>query len=287
MISKSKYWINRFSRIYPVYFLALVFVAIYYYGIDRSIFTSFNLRFPFELLLLQSWIGKTSLNFPGWSLSVELFFYLCFPFFIFWFSRKRSFRLAILGLLLFLIGQLLYFYIANKFPLNSRLRLAFDYFPLLNISTFAIGGITGILWVRHQAQLTGKLWLSKLIAYGLACIGFLLIIRLLDFNNLHHNGLLSLVYSCFLIGFSLPSAFTRVLGNKYFVYLGDISYSIYILQYPVWLFYRYCFKQENGWQGYHFWGYLVGLIVVSAFVYSTYEKKMQQYFRTILTKTKE
>ena len=75
----SVFLINRFSRIYPLYFLALLFfLIISHLTWQQEIFTSKSLL---SALLLQSWFSgeELSLNYPGWSLSNEIFFYICFP----------------------------------------------------------------------------------------------------------------------------------------------------------------------------------------------------------------
>ena len=72
----KSYWLARFARIYPVYLIAFLLIAVTKLN-EPDITTSLLLNAS----LLQSWIPDyaLSLNSPGWSLSVEAFFYLCFP----------------------------------------------------------------------------------------------------------------------------------------------------------------------------------------------------------------
>jgi peptidoglycan/LPS O-acetylase OafA/YrhL len=85
--SIARFAVARFSRIYPAYCIGLLLVMPFVvYRLARA----FSLdALSVEALtgflnwtLLQSWIPQMALtwNDPGWSLSNEAFFYLCFPF---------------------------------------------------------------------------------------------------------------------------------------------------------------------------------------------------------------
>ena len=81
---------NRVARVYPVYLLGfLSMIALPLLKNDVNIFKAF-----FGVTLLQSWIPgyAMSYNFPGWSVSVEFFFYATFPFLINHIYHKFSFK---------------------------------------------------------------------------------------------------------------------------------------------------------------------------------------------------
>ena len=89
-ISLRNYFQSRFARIYPAYLFSLVLTfPFFYFGalkmqVPFFAFASqhFVLSSVLVLLLLQSWIPAAALawNPVAWSLSVEAFFYLVFPF---------------------------------------------------------------------------------------------------------------------------------------------------------------------------------------------------------------
>ena len=87
-IVAKDYYKKRFARIYPLYFLSLILYLVFcndYINNSSKLYS-----FLSSLFLIQAWIPKfaSDFNFPGWSLSVEVFFYLIFPFFI---NKIRSY----------------------------------------------------------------------------------------------------------------------------------------------------------------------------------------------------
>ena len=79
------FWRNRLIRLYPLYILAFVLTCVYYYD---SLFKIKPEKILANIFILQSWIPKyaQSFNYVAWSMTVEIFFYLFFPFFLIWCS---------------------------------------------------------------------------------------------------------------------------------------------------------------------------------------------------------
>ena len=83
--STKQYFINRFARVYPLYIFSIIIILFIFH------FQSININeLILNITMLQSWVPKmaTTLNYPAWSLSVELFFYISFPL-IFRYLKKR------------------------------------------------------------------------------------------------------------------------------------------------------------------------------------------------------
>jgi peptidoglycan/LPS O-acetylase OafA/YrhL len=82
--SRRSFWAARFARVYPVYLLSLVlnwpfrndgpFHIMLSRGAMAATLTATQTWNPHFFYLAQAW------NPPAWTLSVEAFFYLCFPF---------------------------------------------------------------------------------------------------------------------------------------------------------------------------------------------------------------
>ena len=88
--NRLHFWEARFARIYPVYFLSLMLA----FWFERGLSLGTRLA---VLGMVQAWDPRApqltgAWNYPAWTLSVEAFFYLCFPFLLPWMSRKLSTR---------------------------------------------------------------------------------------------------------------------------------------------------------------------------------------------------
>ena len=85
----AAYGVARLARVLPVYALSLLVVAPF---IAADAFPPSGERataLASYVLLLQGWTGRLAFNWntPAWSLSCEMFFYLCFPLVIVWLGR--------------------------------------------------------------------------------------------------------------------------------------------------------------------------------------------------------
>ncbi|MGV0925571.1 acyltransferase family protein [Empedobacter tilapiae] len=80
-INSKKYYINRLARIYPLHILSMLLV-IFFILLEIINNNIPKLAVLNHILLIQAWIPRTALtlNAPAWSISVETFFYLLFPF---------------------------------------------------------------------------------------------------------------------------------------------------------------------------------------------------------------
>lgn len=100
----SRFYLKRFFRIAPLYYLVLVFVALSpwvregfglwqrfdpgtYYSPDRADFSPANLALHFSFLFGLSKHASTSTLLPDWSLSLEMQFYAVFP--LIWLAIQR------------------------------------------------------------------------------------------------------------------------------------------------------------------------------------------------------
>ena len=98
-ISFLSYMQKRFARIYPVTFLA-AFLLLCLKSIEFFVFPEkSDLRitdFFLSISLQQAWIPSKAMSFntPAWSITVEWFFYLCFPFLFNRFYKRPNLKMS-------------------------------------------------------------------------------------------------------------------------------------------------------------------------------------------------
>jgi peptidoglycan/LPS O-acetylase OafA/YrhL len=211
---------HRVARIFPLHVTILGFMAITIpmlqnAGIGAGKSGSFNLSsLPMHFTLTSTWFGlPIGWNAPSWSLSVELAGYFLFPIGLVA-VRGRSRRLLMLLLCVLLTGQGLLLTLAD-FPNTGVLALSRGFLGL------------GVGMTLRSATLE-----QKLPFVGLAAITLLGL-------TLAGQPALAVVPSAYLIGaLAAPGRepTIRVMSWAPIVWLGRISFSIYLLHIPMLLF---------------------------------------------------
>ena len=305
---RLRFAIARFSRIYPAYLLGLLCIApLMAYRVAKEFspanaFTETILGL-LNLTLLQSWLPQTALswNDPGWSLSNEAFFYACLPFVgvAIWRARSPGNFIACLAGLwgLSLLAPLWAVWlpvegfgnVAAIGPMESASPWTniVRYDPLIRLPEFCIGILTGRLffWMQTNGpRMDGRG--DLLYLPGIAIV-------LLFTSQAHripypviHNGLLTPVYACIVLGFALSGGMAaRWLSARGAVFLGNASYSMYILHVPVfgWLsivWRRALHLETTGplWLAV----YLCTVVAVSSLVYKTVEEPFHHRLKRTL-----
>jgi Predicted acyltransferases len=235
------YAVARMARILPLYFLALAVCA----GLG-------HFQQPFSGLLngflLQAWVPFYALtgNGPGWSISVEVFFYALFPWLVTGFlgSRGSAMWLLVLTGTVFVMVQSGLIWLRSSSAYHeiqpSVPHELIFYFPLSHLPSFLMGVWVGAM-TRNRQVGTGRVaWLFDL--------GFLLLLGLLvriAWDRVAHEwrlGGVPLLYDASLLGplfalmlyFSLFGRFVpRLFASRSWQVLGQSSYAIYIMQVPI------------------------------------------------------
>ena len=281
-VEYRNYYVNRLARIYPVYFIALLLSTI---GHLRSIL---SLNFSLHTLLIQSWVPGhvLTLNFPGWSLSNETFFYLSFPILLNYFYKKLnliSVTIALIIAFIVLKGTamgLLHSSFYKGFPSNSHDFIFYN--PILNISDFILGNLLGLLFLKIPKQYFKR--------YDLIVI-FIVVIAFLMMGLNIALPFIPLVFACLILFMSLNSNgyLSKLFSLKPLVLLGEASYGIYILMIPVFsLVERLSSKVglAKASKGTVFYLSLIILVSVSILSYKLIEIPARNYIKSKLGKVK-
>ena len=281
-INPKTYFKNRFARVYPVYLIALLL----------SILMMWNCNIPipkdaliFNFTMLQSWFPSYPMliNRTGWTLSVEVLFYLSFPFlFNRVYSRYKLATVAVWILLFWLISQMLSSYLqATKWNL-THLPITHNllyYFPLMHFNQFLIGNLFGIL-LLHSYERFSRNW-DWLVIVLLALTAALLKYQVPDGN--YHNGFLAILFGFIILIISLNNGLiSRINNHKLLVFLGEISFGIYILQIPIHeALYKitkpFYYTQPTNF----FYVYLCVLVLISAISYQLIETPLRKLIRRL------
>jgi len=233
------FYVARAARILPVYALALLAAAIFHVRRGALDWDSFALN----ALFIQAWVPGYSqtINAPGWSLSVEVFFYLVFPLLLPAIARmKSSSRLLLLLMGSWAVNMLLHLLLLDAAEADRAFTPLDDfsvYHPIPHLATFVAGMCAARLFALRQPACVR--WAMPMVAgavAGLAALAFLPDAAL----RYHHNGLFVPLFSLLVVGLAAAGKSTvgRVLAWRPLEFLGEISYGLYILQEPAaWFFF--------------------------------------------------
>lgn len=211
---------NRMVRIFPLHLVALAFVVIAVVSVPNfvSSFEEGFFRWPDlwkNVLLIHAWTSfSAGWNGPAWSLSAEWLAYLLFPLGLA-FLRKASLRLCLVYACL-LLATLTAFYYATSL---DQMAHAGKTGMLRMFVSFSVGLC---LYRLFQANtFTPNAYLS--FAFFLGCVFF--------------GVLQPLVLWAFalliLLSAQEQSFVSKALSSKFAFYLGEISFSFYILQWII------------------------------------------------------
>lgn len=272
----KKFFVNRFSRLYPLHFITLIFVALLQL-LNLSVFNKFMIfenndlyHFVLNILFISSWGLEKGMSFnqPIWSVSFELIVYILFFLTVLGFKKLNLIKLIVIYVLILLLNKSNFLYDQSA----------------LNI----------LVSDQHNDIISCiQLFLSGMIIYR---------IYKLD------NKFFLLVFSNLLLGISLignfkififcPALIMAVIAIENYLSInnksvknilstmGQITYSCYLIHFPVALIVIMSVKEKTEifLNQYFLLGYLFFIILISIFVYFLIEKKLQKKIRDKLLK---
>jgi peptidoglycan/LPS O-acetylase OafA/YrhL len=226
-----RFTVARFARIYPLHFITLIISICWFvpkWGWDRfddpkAIITNILLIHSFGYQNTLTW------NFPSWSISAEWWSYMIFPFITIFLYRKKQLAVGILLLFIILAYMGIIYWIPRiSFddplkPALHNLDSTFDFGYLRGLAGFTTGMLvyklyeSGFLRRIFQKDITAIM----VILVTLACLHFGL-----------NDGLCLILFALVVFTFAQSNHFLhQICNNRLAQYLGNISYSIYLVQF--------------------------------------------------------
>lgn len=233
---------SRISRLYPTLLTILIICLIFGFliftpndykelGIS-SLYSALSIS-NFHFMLGAGYFDTSSEVNPllhTWSLSVEQQFYLIWPLIIFA-AMKSGRKLAVS--LIVIAGVMSLF--ASQ--MMTKINPTQNYFMMpYRIFEFAAGGI---LFFIPNDKARNKLISTILFLIGVALIFYSAFNfdKSTPFPGL--NAMIPVIGSCLCILFSKHTPAGYLLRNKLFVSIGIVSYSVYLIHWPLLVFYKY------------------------------------------------
>ncbi|NTE04810.1 acyltransferase [Agrobacterium tumefaciens] len=211
------FYLRRFFRIAPAYYIAIIFYSWYNNTWGLGELLNFTFLHGFSPRYINSIVPG------GWSIGIEMFFYLFVPFL---FKNINSLNKALYFLLFTLLFKTAAFYLI-KLSVFSSIQAdgSFIYFWFPNqLPIFAIGFILHF-YLLNDLKSPLQLYKVLMLIIGLVIVSIMTALPI--FSN-HF-----IIASAFALGIALlkKSKLDIYLEQKLLLFIGKISYSAYLCQY--------------------------------------------------------
>ncbi|MEU0638685.1 acyltransferase [Streptomyces albidoflavus] len=227
-----RFWRRRFVKLYPSHLAGWAAAMVLFAAATAT----WQQWLP-NLLLLQTWIPDyhtyLSINPPSWSLSCEIFFYLCFPLLNRWLSTVRPERLwALAGSLVVAItaipglGYLLLpdGTMSNGFPVSEVQYWAVYMLPPVRVLDFLLG------MVMARILMSGRwIGLGLLPACALVAVGYALANTTPWLFGLNAAALIPFALLIPAVAATDLSGGRSPFRGRVMVWLGEVSFAFYIV----------------------------------------------------------
>ena len=223
IFSFKNYILKRFFRVAPMYYLVLIIAFLlggntYYaqlFNVENDIF---SLLYHFSFL---NWLNvghQNNLIGVEWSVPIEFSYYLVIPIFLMFLKNNKTllFITLILSAFIIIFGDLLY--------INSSSKISFHWSLIKYLFSFVFGIFIYIIFTTTDFFLNFKYSKLFLLILILAFVTYIIMdFQFKDFFATIFVGFIILACQC------KSAISTFLFENKLIQYLGNISYSIYLI----------------------------------------------------------
>lgn len=276
--STYRFYMRRIFRIVPLYYVWLVVMAVWWWGLSFAALRAYKLTFILYATFGYNFVPgqQNGLVWGSWTLGIEMIFYLAFPFiFRVVTNLRRSFLFLGLSLLLsYVHAALINEYTSwpnHGYSINSSI---FSQLPI-----FAVGISTYFTYRKYKEQPSSKLLSKGLLLGGVST--FLLVpyigsAQFTEQNMYDHMPIyyaMAIAYALILLGLSFTPV--PIIVNRITVFFGLISYSVYLnnlviiyLMVPI---YQKIYATNSNELLHYFTCLLVTLTIVTSISWLTYK----------------
>ena len=258
--SFKRFYLRRIRRLFPALFATLLFsLALAYYlfspahlsefaqSLVASIFSVSNIFF----WNISDYFDSESTLKPllhTWSLSVEEQFYFIWPaILVGLFSLKKPKFIPIFIVLMGIASLMLNMLAFSEHPIVSKqfslaeIRSSAFYWLPFRVFEFSIGAI--LVWLNLKQ--------SKIVSEAIFATGLVMVLSsmfMLDskMNFPSTTALIPCLGAALMIVSGSSHRLTTLVSNRLMVAIGLISYSLYLIHWPLLVFYKYSIGREFG-----------------------------------------
>lgn len=287
--SLKEFLVKRTARIIPVYLIALslsVAIKIFEGNLDP-------VALMLNVLLLQSWVPPypLAINSPAWFLSGLVFFYVLFPSILTWLrnSRPKPKRLFFACLFLWFATQAGLTFLLNSSFYKGGASTSHDliyYFPPVHLCSFLLGVSGAYFFVAGMRGKTDVSQARSICLLVFACGLYILFVeselavkKALDIKLPFESSFFAPIFLGIVVAFSASkNMITSALSAKPFIFLGEISFTLYIIQHPL-LYIAYRLKPTQMHYDIFLLISITLLLIIGTLILYTVERPVNAYVR--------
>lgn len=235
---RGYFWVARFARIWPVQMVTLIMVFLALPFSRLLGHASWPLTLPANILLVHAWLpfkgAVLSYNGVSWSLSVESFFYLSFPWLLAGLHRWGP-RFLLAGA--FGFGFIIILLATIYWPANAPFVSTFN--PVCRVFEFVLGMATCKFWLagKEARETDRSSWLGReLLVVMISLILVLTLPAAIMESRIANPTTGWLASETCALGFAAliwvfaqeAGPISKALSKRYLTWLGEISFSVYM-----------------------------------------------------------
>ena len=276
-LNLKRYFINRFSRIYPIYFILTTLTFLFFY-LTNNVFSI--KEYFYNITFIRGFFDDLKFTgiAQGWSLTVEETFYFVAPI-LFLIVKKNKFSLVILPVLFISFGLLLVSF-SDTFFFDGFMKtnyFLFTYTFFGRCIEFFAGMVLALYLMKGKPKP-----IFKFTNFGIVFI-FLTLVVLSIINKDQHDMYSSILINNLLLPIvgivplfygliSEKSYFRAILETKFFQITGKSSYIFYLIHLG---FTINVLNKISTNKLFHF----TSLVLISIVLYFFIERPLNKYFR--------